>query len=617
MKYYFTFFLFLSINTIVFSQTHLVDVTNPQILELVDNANKCSDNRLENCDKIYQEAISLGEKNNESFVDYLYYVLARHKMKKGEYEDAMKIYEAEFPQIKNEMVKVAFMNLRANYLADVGKKDQAIELYIEIAKILEKEKDYDKLVINYYNTALQFSSIYNFEKQLEYLLKGYETLQKANNKGFEINLTSSISEAYMGLKNFEESKKWAEKAISIPTDEKDIQNKKGRSKAYFMLAEYYARNNDFEKALSYSDKSIKEIEFLKSDIGLADAFYKKSLIFYRKEDFQSAKNEMVKALDMFRKLNANSEVTRTLLFLGLACDKTGDYKEATTHLLEHIRLKDNSRLDQNIVIVNELTAKYENEKKEKQIAEQELEIQKKNNQRNIFIGTSVGLGLLALLIFGSFYQNKRINQQRITTLKVEQEAALLKSLMLGEEKERKRLAQELHDGIASNLVAVKLQIENNSDPEKLLNLVRDTHREIRQVAHNLMPIDFEKENIVKVVKTFCDDCSTEKQPIIFQSNVEQVNLNKDHAMVLYRAVQEFIQNAIKHSNANQIDVMLMKNEDVLTVNIEDDGVGFNLEAEKKSKGLSGIIERFEKIKGNINIDSSQRGTSVFLSLKTV
>lgn len=83
MKYYFTFFLFLSINTIVFSQTHLVDVTNPQILELVDNANKCSDNRLENCDKIYQEAISLGEKNNESFVDYLYYVLARHKMKKG------------------------------------------------------------------------------------------------------------------------------------------------------------------------------------------------------------------------------------------------------------------------------------------------------------------------------------------------------------------------------------------------------------------------------------------------------------------------------------------------------------------------------------------------------
>lgn len=529
----------------------------------------------------------------------------------------MKIYEAEFPQIKNEMVKVAFMNLRANYLADVGKKDQAIELYIEIAKILEKEKDYDKLVINYYNTALQFSSIYNFEKQLEYLLKGYETLQKANNKGFEINLTSSISEAYMGLKNFEESKKWAEKAISIPTDEKDIQNKKGRSKAYFMLAEYYARNNDFEKALSYSDKSIKEIEFLKSDIGLADAFYKKSLIFYRKEDFQSAKNEMVKALDMFRKLNANSEVTRTLLFLGLACDKTGDYKEATTHLLEHIRLKDNSRLDQNIVIVNELTAKYENEKKEKQIAEQELEIQKKNNQRNIFIGTSVGLGLLALLIFGSFYQNKRINQQRITTLKVEQEAALLKSLMLGEEKERKRLAQELHDGIASNLVAVKLQIENNSDPEKLLNLVRDTHREIRQVAHNLMPIDFEKENIVKVVKTFCDDCSTEKQPIIFQSNVEQVNLNKDHAMVLYRAVQEFIQNAIKHSNANQIDVMLMKNEDVLTVNIEDDGVGFNLEAEKKSKGLSGIIERFEKIKGNINIDSSQKGTSVFLSLKTV
>ncbi|MET3730873.1 tetratricopeptide repeat-containing sensor histidine kinase [Moheibacter stercoris] len=617
MKHYFTILLFLLLNSVVFSQNNLEDVTDPEILELVKKANECSQNRLDNCDKIYQEAINLGEKKKEPYVQYLYYVLARHKMQNGEQDDAMKIYDDQFPLIKDEMLKISFMNLRGNYFSLKNQKDEAIEMFLDIAKILENRKDYDKLIVNYFNTATQFSSIYNFEKHLEYLFKAYEALQKSSDKTLEVSLVAAIAEGYMSLKDFEESKNWAEKAISIPTDEKDIQNKKGRSKAYSMLAEYYARNNEFEKAIDYSDKSVQEIAFLKSDSSIADALFKKALIFYRKEDYKSSKDEMSKALEMFRTLNLTPKITQTLLFLGLACDKTGDYKEATTHLLEHIRLKDNSRLDQNIVIVNELTAKYENEKKEKQIAEQELEIQKKNNQRNIFIGTSVGLGLLALLIFGGFYQNKKINQQRITTLKAEQEAALLKSLMLGEEKERKRLAQELHDGIASNLVAVKLQIENNSDSDKLLNLVRDTHREIRQVAHNLMPIDFEKENIVKVVKTFCDDCSTEKQPIIFQSNVEQVNLNKDHAMVLYRVVQEFIQNAIKHSNAKQIDVMLMKNEDVLTVNIEDDGVGFNLEAEKKSKGLSGIIERFEKINGQINIDSSQRGTSVFLLLKTV
>src|SRR5690554_5098584 len=104
-----TLFLIVSLfSSHLYSQSNIADITNPEILELTEKANHCSDNRLGNCDEIYEQAIKLGEKLNEPYVDYLYYLLALNKIINGDSEGSMKIYHEQFPKSKNEMVKVAF-----------------------------------------------------------------------------------------------------------------------------------------------------------------------------------------------------------------------------------------------------------------------------------------------------------------------------------------------------------------------------------------------------------------------------------------------------------------------------------------------------------------------------
>src|SRR5690606_28970543 len=139
-----------------------------------------------------------------------------------------------------------------------------------------------------------------------------------------------------------------------------------------------------------------------------------------------------------------------------------------------------------------------------------------------------------------------------------QERNLFFAVNDGEEKERKRMAYELHDGIASNLVAIKLQLENNTNNLSLsntLDLIGNTHQEVRKIAHNLMPIDFKSQNLVEAIESFCQECNSAKLPVHFQTNSNQIHLNKEKSIVLYRTIQELIQNSLKHANAKQIDVL--------------------------------------------------------------
>lgn len=610
-----TLFLIVSLfSSHLYSQSNIADITNPEILELTEKANHCSDNRLGNCDEIYEQAIKLGEKLNEPYVDYLYYLLALNKIINGDSEGSMKIYHEQFPKSKNEMVKVAFLNLKGGYLRANGKLEEAIETFIEINNILEKSNDKEKLILNYYNIAAIFDTLYNFEKEREYLLKAYNLIKETGKTELEMTVVSSISQSYLSEEIFEKSKEWAEKAILIPP--KNSQDKKALSTAYWNLGSIYSYNkNTLDKALDYANQSISILDFINSDdITLANAIYGKALVLYERGEFQEAKTTIDQSIQMLKNLNAGSHLITILRYGGLIYEKTGDYKGATELLKRHAEMIEEYRLKENIKTIGELSIKYETEKKERQIAEQELEIQKKNVQmRNWLIAVIVIIG--GFLAY--FYIMRRNQKNKLKIMEKEKENEILSARVLGEEVERSRISKELHDGIASNLVAVKLQIENNAEiSQKILNLVQETHKEVRQIAHNLMPIDFENQNLVDVVKSFCEECTTENRPVNFQTNTEKVKLDKDRSMVLYRVIQEFIQNAIKHSQAEEIDVLLMEKEGLITLNIEDNGVGFDTKLKETSKGLSGVIDRLEKIKGKVNIDSSDRGTSVFISIKS-
>lgn len=203
-------------------------------------------------------------------------------------------------------------------------------------------------------------------------------------------------------------------------------------------------------------------------------------------------------------------------------------------------------------------------------------------------------------------------------MRAEQENELMRALIDGEEKERERIANELHDGLASDLTGIKMVLSQTPErlPDGVLNALARVHEQTRRISHNLSPLNIEKLGLVSALRNFAQENSTPQTQIHFYATKDEVKIEPvEHAIVMYRVCQELIQNALKHANARTIDVQLMITDEELTINIEDDGQGFDVASKKESFGLMNVQKQVELLNGELSIDSRpQNGTVVFISL---
>jgi signal transduction histidine kinase len=132
----------------------------------------------------------------------------------------------------------------------------------------------------------------------------------------------------------------------------------------------------------------------------------------------------------------------------------------------------------------------------------------------------------------------------------------------------------------------------------------------------LSPLNIEQFGLVNALRNFAQENSNQTTQIQFYSSTDNITIEPiEHATLIYRISQELIQNALKHASCSTIDVQLIAHDKELTINIEDDGVGFDVDAKSSSFGLSNIRRQVELLKGEFTIDSrSQKGTVVFISL---
>lgn len=209
-----------------------------------------------------------------------------------------------------------------------------------------------------------------------------------------------------------------------------------------------------------------------------------------------------------------------------------------------------------------------------------------------------------------------------------QQTILSKEVIKTQEYERKRIAEELHDGMGYLLSTLKLNLtafketgveDREKHLESSLNLLEDAFKELKSISNNLMPDVLLQYGLVMAVDFVCKRITgTGKVTINFKS----FNINKkfrtDFEIEVFRVVQELINNALKHSEAKNMDIQFVNQNDILVVTVEDDGKGFNFEktikSRKKGRGLNNIIARVNFLRGTVNFDSSERGTSVILSI---
>jgi len=197
------------------------------------------------------------------------------------------------------------------------------------------------------------------------------------------------------------------------------------------------------------------------------------------------------------------------------------------------------------------------------------------------------------------------------------------------EDERNRVAKDLHDGLGGLLSGVKLSLQSItgnviiSDQhavalKRILSQLDNAISEMRRVAHSMMPESLMRFGLVQAIEDFCYDLNESKivQLKLYHHGLEQ-RLDSSAEITLFRIIQELVNNAIKHAEATNVMIHLVRIENQLTLTVEDNGTGFDINSIKKNKGmgLSNIQSRINFLKGNLEIDSQPDiGTSFYITI---
>lgn len=208
----------------------------------------------------------------------------------------------------------------------------------------------------------------------------------------------------------------------------------------------------------------------------------------------------------------------------------------------------------------------------------------------------------------------------------EQELIGINAMLEGQEKERAKIAEELHDTIGNSLATLKLYIQSLDEAKKRENynqlhqktshLLEETYDEVRKIAHSKSAGVFIKKGLIPAIESMAVRIS-EARKITIQvigTGLED-RLENTVEISIFRTIQELLSNAVKHSQASEVVVQITQHEEILNIVVEDDGTGFNPKEIHWGLGYTTIHNRMEELQGDLTIDSSKgNGTTVILNI---
>lgn len=276
---------------------------------------------------------------------------------------------------------------------------------------------------------------------------------------------------------------------------------------------------------------------------------------------------------------------------------------------EVYRTKDSLSSAKNKLINLELAAKYETKEKEQEIKLQQETIINKNTVIVALILVFIAL-LLAIIIYYLKQKQKKLSLEKERSLQ------FTKNLLDKTEEERKRIASDLHDSVSHELLSLKHSFEASQLQlnEKVDTIIND----IRAISRNLHPVLFEKIGLEASLEQFIERIQNTHRFMITSAINYQNGLTTEKELQIYRIVQEAVSNIIKYADAIAAKLVLTENKDDVTLEIIDNGKGFNLEETLETKdafGLYNIIERSKAIGGQAHITSTDKGTKIVVQIK--
>lgn len=616
---------------------HVVSIPDSNVLiQLHERARQIKRQKPDSSFKLFQRIISETEKSGFLHLHmYALYNLAEFYNELGKYDKSLETYKRALsfhPKVKKHEIYVLLLNGITIPYFYTGRYDMAIAYSYKALQEMKMHPQKSEVQVMVYNTlGAMWLRMDEPEKALHYFKQGEAVAIKHGDMSGLSHLRSNIGGVFFLLKQYDTAAVYLEQAIQM---EETFQID-GPPSSHQNLGYIYIFKNQpeksiplFEKALKYGKKTNNYFAVYNAHFGLGSAYYEL-------KDYRAAEQMLTIAEQMLDTGQVNDTKESLYKKLAQVYEATGRYQKAyhyqQLHAASVLELfgKEKAR------VAEQSEAKYRDSEKDRQIIAHQLLIASQRNRlkdRNILIGAAIATTILLSMLLISLYRAHRhrhkMHAEKIRNMEQEQEIGKLKALMDGEERERSRIAHELHDGIGSQHSAMMLYLHSIQDRyrelgkteemQQVVRLLKETADELRATAHNLMPELLQQQGLRDAVKTFCERMSKSKSlELEFFAYGDLDRLEKSFSLILYRMVQELVQNVVKHASATRLVVMITLIDRQTTITVEDNGTGMmNLASD--GMGLLSMKTRVRQLGGEMITESDEiSGTTISIIFNNV
>ncbi len=551
---------------------------------------------------------------------------------KGDYTKALNLLD-EAERNNNKVKKkrryynqqAVIMGKRGQVNDAMGNYDTAIYYYLQDMSI--RENNGIKLGNCYANTGQLFRKLGNYRKSIYYL--DLAEIEATNTKDSNLLSVVLLSKA-LTLEGEGDQSKIAEitgltqKSLDIARKINSTEMQRAALSKLAGFAMNSGKTPDYKTALHY----LKEAMALPqaSTYSRIHLLINLAYCYNRSHNFKQGRYYINQAKILAEQGQSREVRQGVYEAIAIGYRHQGDYKNALEWYEKSAWLIDSISGAEVTERVNRMQVQYESARKDNELIRKELLITKQAaiiQKKNAITYSTIVIALLSASFTWLYYRNRRRMQQQAERQALE--IAAWQASIAGEEKERSRIARDLHDNIGGTMSNLQMWLgtlknrykvlDSDEDYTEVMGILEHTITEVRNTAHHLMPELLLRLGLAEAVRIFCANIQKVSGIKIEYQYLGYINgLDKNVELIFYRGIQELVQNVVKHAHAHFILVQLSRYKQVLSVTIEDNGCGMNMSdaKEKGGIGLEALRRSITHLGGQFSIRSEPgNGTTVY------
>jgi two-component system NarL family sensor kinase len=563
-------------------------------------------------------------------------------------ENFYAIYSADFDNAK-ALADLAIITSKENRWK---KKEAKANLNRGVVTYLSG--DYENTLLYYQRALFLFDSLQDklgmgnihnemaiFYHKTDNLEKAYASLDLSfslcKEVGDEICLGTSLAHRVSFLTRrgkFEEAKPYMDQVLEIRIKTADSV---GLGYIYLDLAEYESWKGNITKA----NALIEQSTMIRQQIGDLQGVAVNTVIvgemYFAIENYMQAINYFNACIEKATPIGFTDLIRFANDMIEKSYANLGDYKNAYRYQQISHAYEDSLFNIEKAKTVAELEAKFENQKKEQQLAMQEVQLQQKELQieQDKYLKAGLGLTIILLIVIGLLVRKQMQNKQKLAlehAIGQERESQIT-AVITSQEHERNRFARDLHDTFGQLISVLKLNISSLKDarPSKQKReqvfetsaiVIQDMYAELKNVCFDLMPQSLIIGGLIPAVEEFVYRINVSGKVVIetnfFEMEERLIDLEE---ISLFRITQEWTNNILKYSDASKITIQLIRDDEEITLLVEDNGSGFDSEllTNGKGNGWKNIQSRANLVKGSINLDTQlgRKGNTLIVNVPVI